>query len=651
MAELPEADVTIDDEAGALAGGTDLLTVIAAVPQNADAKPRLFSSTKALLAKHGYASAVDYCAMHFDETRKPVIFIGLPIVAPGAVGRLDASGNTGTSVVSVAEAASGVLEETDGVVVVTRGGTVGTNQIQLDLSLDGGRTFKSVRIGTATSYTVPYVGLVLALTVGTLKAGETVLRWSTTAPRWDQAGLAAARAALAAQQKQSRSWHVIGDVATKDDASNVVTEVNGYETANQRFVYARAQVRDRKRTAKMSRARVRMAGSPTLTFTEVGATGDTITRSSGSWIADGFAVGMIVTIAGSASNNITGAIAGLTATVLTLGTTDLVDEGPVSNCTATASHALTFAEIGATGDTLTRSGGSWLADGFAAGDTVTIAGTASNNVSGAVTAVTETVLTFDTTDLTPEVVASYGVTVTAGELDVDWVSAIDNTFADIDGEKRIDLGAGRGRKLSPITGYRFRRPVQWAASIREYQHDVQIPTWRKADGALSGWDLEDEEGNTVEHDERIDGGLLAARFTCFRSWANGPNGAFIALSLTRAPDGSMLSRTHNLAVANVACSVAQAETENAVGQVLELNDDGTATEASLVLIEERVNTKLAIALLQAKSEGKRASAATWKASRTDVLNVPGAELTGAVDLRLKGTLERLKTRVRIQTAG
>jgi len=652
MAELPEASVTIDDEAGALAGGTDLVTVIACVEQDADVTPRIFASTKALLAKHGYSAGVDYCSMHFEEAKKPILFIGVPTTTIGTIGRVDQSGNSSSSVVSVAADSAGVLDEVQGVVTVAQGGVVGTDQILLDLSLDGGRTTKRTRLGTAVSYTIPYVGLVLSFGAGSLVAGDTVLTFTTTAPRWATDALADARAALVAQQKQARSWLVVGDLLVEDDASDLVDEVNAYETENQRFVYARAQVRDRKQPAAMSRVTARMTGNPNLTFAEVGGTGDTITRSAGSWISDGFANGDYISVTGSVSNNVSGAVTTVTDTVLTLGTTDLANEGPVGNVTVTASPAITFAEVGATGDTITRSRGSWLEDGFAAGDEITVTGTVSNNITdAAVTGVTATVITLGSTDLAAEVIGSAAIVVTGGELDSEWIAAVDDEFGDIDGERRLDLGAGRGRKSSPITGWRLRRPVAWAASLREYQHDVQIPTWRKSDGKCSGWDLEDEEGTTVEHDERVDGGALAARFTCFRTYANGPAGAFIALSLTRASESSLLSRTHNMAVANVACSVVQAETENAIGQVLELNSDGTGTEASLVVIEERVNSALAINLLQGKSEGKRASDAKWKASRTDVLNVPEAELTGTLDLRLNGTLEKITTRVRVQTAG
>jgi hypothetical protein len=568
MADLPEATIQVDDEASALASGTDILTVLACVERNDDVLPRVFSSTRALLEQHGYSEGIDYCALHFEETGKPVIFIGLPKAVAGSIGRVDTSGNTGSSAVSVAAGASGILDDAEGHVTVAVGGTVGTDQIQLDLSLDGGETSKRIRIGTATTYTVPYHGHVLTLGAGTLAAGDVVLTYSAKAPRWDSAGITAARTVLAGQQKQSRSWLVIGDLVEEQDASDVLTAINAYATVNDRCSLARVQVRDYAPAGVVS-------GTPTLTFAEVGATGDTITRSAGSWITDGFIPGMVITVAGTVSNNVTGPISSLTATVLTMGTTDLVAEGPVA---------------------------------------------------GTVTA--------------------------SAELDSSWVADIESEFEGIAAAPRIDIAAGRVYRKSPITQWKAARPAAWAISVREYgPHDVQVPTWRKEDGPLAGWSLENAAGEAVMHDERVDGGLLLAGFSCLRTYANGPSGTFVAMSLTRAVDSSLLSRTHNMHVANIACNVAQAETENAIGMVLELNTNGTGTEASLKLLEERVNTALAINLLQRRSDGPRASDAKWVASRSDILNVPGAELNGVLDLRLNGTIEKIHTRVRVVTAG
>ncbi len=483
MADLPEATVAIDDTAGAFAGGTGYAVVIGCVEQNDDVTPRVVSSTKALLDLHGYSPAVDYAAMHFESTRKPVIFVGIPTETVGTVTG-DETLVTGSSTVAAAAGSNGVLEEVDGIITVTRAGTVGTDQIAFTLSLDGGTSSKTVRLGTALTYTVPYVGIVISFGAGTLAVGD-VFTFVSTPPMWDSDGLASARTALAAQLKLSRSWVIIGDLAEEADATAVVTQVNAYETSSQRFVYARCNVYDK-----------------------------------------------------------------------------------------------------------------------------------------------------------PD-----------GDTKAEHVADADAEFADIDAEKRIDLAIGRARKQSPISGWSFRRPAMWAASIREYQHDLQIPCWRKSDGPLSGWDLEDENGTLVEFDERVDGGGLAGRFTCLRTYSNGPNGSYVALSLTRAGEGSLLSRTHNMAVANLACTIAQAETENAIGQVLVLKSDGTAEEASLNVIEGRVNTALEIALLQNRAEGPRASKAVWVASRTDILNVPAAELNGTLELLLNGTLERINTVVRVQSGG
>ncbi len=644
MAELPSASVTIDDEAGAFAGGTGYAIVLACTEKNADGVPRVFASTKSLIAQHGYSPGVDYCSLHFEATKKPVIFVGLPTAVAGVVGRQDASGVVGSSVITIASGAHGYLEEVDASIDVVTGGTIGVSGITFNISLDGGKTQKLIRLGTAASYTVPYVGIVISFAAGTLVAGDSYT-FTTTAPMWDSAGMSAAKTALAAQLKLGRSFVVVGDIVNSTFAGYVTTAMNGYETANDRYSYARVQVRDRLPLAEMSRATVRMAGDPSITFAEVGSTGDTITRATGSFVTDGFVAGMVITVSGavtgSGHNNVTGKITGVTATVLTLDTADLDAEGPITGITIVGSFGLVF-----TTTTATRSGGSWLDDGFAVGDSVTFTGTGSNNITVTITVLTATIMTFAAGG-SAETIGTRSVTCVKGETMAAWVAAMDSAFASVDAQKRIDLGLGRLTKLSPITGWEFRRPVAWAASIREYQHDVQIPCWRKADGPLDGWGNEDANGNVAEFDDRTDGGGLAGRFTCSRTYANGPAGPFIALSLTRATEGSLLSRTHNMAVANVGCTVVQAETEFAIGQVLILKSDGTATEASLTVLESRVNTALEKNLLQDKSEGPRASSAVWRASRTDVLNVPAATLTGVLDLHLNGTLEQIATSVRV----
>ena len=53
--------------------------------------------------------------------------------------------------------------------------------------------------------------------------------------------------------------------------------------------------------------------------------------------------------------------------------------------------SMTFAEVGATGDTITRATGSFITDGFVAGDTIRVTGSSSNNVTGVPTTTAMTV--------------------------------------------------------------------------------------------------------------------------------------------------------------------------------------------------------------------------------------------------------------------
>ena len=665
MATRPQATTTISSTAGAYSGGSGYPCIIAPVGTNADASsPRVYTSAAALLSQHGYAPGVDLAAMLIEECRSSpqfggVLFVGVPIVTASVLGsQRTGSTWTGTAQITVSAASTGYLEEVDAILTVTTSGTIGTAPGPIfTLSLDGGRTSKSIRLKDATSYTVPHVGIVLSFTSGrTLVSGETY-SFRTTAPKMDNTGLTAARTALAAQQKTARQFLIVGDMANATEANNVVTQVNAYETSNKRFVFGRVALPDGGPCAPQAKSSgvkkiAVFSAAETLTFAEVGATDDTITRSVGSWITDGFAVGDVVTVSGSVSNNVTGRIKALSATVLTFDTTDLAAEGPtvaLGTISVVGSNGLIFAEVGATGDTITRNAGSWIADGFAVGDTVTIAGTASNNgTTDAITALSATVMTLGSFDLTAEEIGSHNVTITKTQTKAAHVSAMDAAFASVDAQKRIDLAYGRGRKTSPILEAYMRRPSFWAAAIREMQHDLHIPTYRVSDGPCSGWSLEDANGKIVEYDERVDGGALAARFTCFTTQDNGPNGAFIALSLTREAEGSMLSRTHNMAVANKFCSIIQAETTLAVGIVLQKNADGTATEDSLRIIESRVNKALQVGMLQPGKEGPLASGASWVASRADNLSTPGAALNGFGDLNLNGTVENFNTSVAVQ---
>lgn len=646
MATLPRASNQRALAASASVGGADLIMLIAPCVNSPDAVPRLFGSASDIYAQHGYCEAVEYASYHEKETDQSMLVLGIPIVTAGTVGRHDTSGNTGTSVSTVTAGGDGVLCEHDGVLTVSTGGTIGTSQIILDLSLDGGMSSKSVRLGTATSYTIPYFGLSVSFAAGTLVAGNVIHTWHGTGPRGDSTGWTSVFDALAAQPLQFRTGLLFGDIQTDTELDALYTLIKAYDTSDDRYTCVRVGVFDRSPLAAMSNPKHNMSAC-SVTFAEVGGTGDTITRSTGSWLTDSFADNDMLVVSGSASNNeVHGAkIVVTSATVITLDTDDLEPEGPVANVTITGEPSLTFADAT---DTIVRAGGSpgsWLDDGFRAGGNVTITDTVSNNGTFEATVVTASTITFEEGNLADEVIGITTPTIVAGQTTAAWQADIATEFASVDDKEYIALSCGKARKYSRFSGWHLRFPAAWAASLREYQHDLHIPPWRKADGP-TGWSLYDAEDTLVEYDDRVHGAAAsAARFTSFRTWANGPAGSFISLSLTRALDASLLVYTHNLVVVNYARAICNAALEYAIGTTPQLNPDGTMKTSEIARVESLANTSLENALLaNHKGEGPRCSSVRWKSSTKDKFNIPEATLNGVLDIGVRGTIHSVVTK-------
>ena len=159
-----------------------------------------------------------------------------------------------------------------------------------------------------------------------------------------------------------------------------------------------------------------------ITFKDNGATGDTIERTTGSWIDDGFAVGQFAIVDGPTVNRGSYLITGVTATALTIADPGTLTNETVARGVEVASIALFGGATSASLPTLTfkdatieRTSGDWEADGFAIGQTVEIAGTKTSNGKWKISGITATVLTLtgatfaeeksSDNDTDPEVVA------------------------------------------------------------------------------------------------------------------------------------------------------------------------------------------------------------------------------------------------------
>ncbi len=90
-----------------------------------------------------------------------------------------------------------------------------------------------------------------------------------------------------------------------------------------------------------------ISGTPTLTFAR---TAHTVTRSAGSFIADGYVAGQRARIRGTAANNVLATITAVSDLVLTMSPNDLADEGPISGATITTSISTNVLSVWFQGD-------------------------------------------------------------------------------------------------------------------------------------------------------------------------------------------------------------------------------------------------------------------------------------------------------------
>lgn len=338
MAILPSASVSLSSAGGGVGAGSDLIAILSCTSSGSSAV-QMYTRVSELVADVGAGEGVEFAAHYVEQTRKPFLFYKLPTVTNGST-VLDVETVTGTSAVTITGTP---VDDAHVVFRVRTGGTIGTDGILFDYSLDGGRSPSGIeRLGTANTYLVPGTGITLNFAAGTLVAGDLVTVYCA-APKWNAAGLTAAIAALAAQTRLPRLVLVCGDVVDGTELQAVMDTISAYETTHGRHARILCQARDQFAPAKMQ-------GNPS--DVDFDATADTITRNTGSWVTDGFKVGMSVAIAGSASNNAySGTVVTVTTTVLTV-TNGIVLEanvnGSVLTITGTETKSAWRTAVGAT---------------------------------------------------------------------------------------------------------------------------------------------------------------------------------------------------------------------------------------------------------------------------------------------------------------
>lgn len=201
---------------GAVTPGGGQVMVVVGVSSSGTANQLVESSNPAdFVTAFGYGPAVEAAGFIANTSGNPVVLVKAATVAAGTNSAVTHTG-TGSSVITV----SGTPYDTYyAVVSVVAGGTVGTNGIQLTVSLDAGRTvWATVNLGTAATYVVPNTGLTLNLGSGTMVAGD-VYTFVSTEPKWDTASLTSAFGALLASSTAFKNLQVVGDVSAAEAAT------------------------------------------------------------------------------------------------------------------------------------------------------------------------------------------------------------------------------------------------------------------------------------------------------------------------------------------------------------------------------------------------------------------------------------------------
>lgn len=186
----------------------------------------------------------------------------------------------------------------------------------------------------------------------------------------------------------------------------------------------------------------------------------------------------------------------------------------------------------------------------------------------------------------------------SAETESAWITAITTDYSGVSA-RRINACAGHYNMPSgvpnPTCGApRYRRPLAWALAARRAQIPPQRHAGRVRDGSLTQIVVDptnDPKDGFVYHDERVNSGLDAARFTSATTRI-GPSGVFIKNPNLMSPLGSVFVLQPHGDVMDVACSLVHQVGLQFVNADLRVNPSGTIYENEARAIEAALSAAL-----------------------------------------------------------
>ncbi|MBX3218917.1 MAG: hypothetical protein KF795_00275 [Labilithrix sp.] len=197
--------------------------------------------------------------------------------------------------------------------------------------------------------------------------------------------------------------------------------------------------------------------------------------------------------------------------------------------------------------------------------------------------------------------------------------------------------ADQGYVVSSLRGIRMRRPVSIGFAARGMASDISRDAAFVADGPIAGYQIADDRGNPLFHDEALYPGLDDLRLTTLRSF-HGREGTFITNPLLLSPSGSDYVFWQHARVMNKACDIAFQLLTNRLSQgVRKDRATGFILEEDAQEIEALVQAELDKQLV---TPG-RVSGAVFLLSRTDDLSSnAGAVLNAEIQVSALAYVKR-----------
>ena len=212
----PQVTITeLDGALGVLPPSAGRLHAILGVSSKGSTDvPATFARITDVVAAYGRGPLVEAAARYIAQTGRPVVLVrtGQTVAGSFPGGTAVVFVGTGTSAITVA--ASPVPDDDfEFAFRVVTGGTIGTEGITFQWSLDNGRTWSPVTaLGTATSFVFPDSGGVqIDFAAGTLVADD-LATFRGDAPNWDATEIGAALDALLASTHSWEIAHIVGPI-------------------------------------------------------------------------------------------------------------------------------------------------------------------------------------------------------------------------------------------------------------------------------------------------------------------------------------------------------------------------------------------------------------------------------------------------------